>query len=152
MKTAWIAALVALTAAGPALARPAPAAPVAEAPPARAKGLVFALTTGLEDPMQAVAALRHARVVLTEGGAERATVVISGRATVYLLPGYTMPADLQTELDAAKQAGVRVVVCEHALGRFGVPVEHAATMVEVVPKAILEIAALVAQGHEVLNY
>jgi intracellular sulfur oxidation DsrE/DsrF family protein len=149
MKTWMI--LLAAFAAAPAFAKPA-AAPTPVATPARLPGLVFALSTGLEDGMKMTTAFRQARVALAEGAVDRSTVVISGRAAVIFLPGFTLPADLAAEMKSAKEAGVRVVVCEHSLGRFGIPTEHAATMAEVVPRAIVEIATLAAAGHEVLSF
>lgn len=146
------AALLLATATSAVAVAKTPAPPPVAAEPARAHGLVFALTTGPEDMMRMSSPFRQARMVMEQHASDRATIVISGRAAVLLLPGYTMPAELKTEFEAAKAAGVRIVACEHSLGRFGIPVEHARTLVEVVPAAILEIARLVGEGDEVLNY
>ena len=115
-------------------------------------GLVFALRTGLEDEIALESAFRHAKVVKESGTVSEVTIVVYGRAIVVFDPGVTLPADLKTSFEGARSAGVRIVACETALRKYGIPTDEAARSADVVPQGIVEIARLVASGQEVLSY
>ena len=142
-----------LLAAGPvAGAKPLPAAPaVAEA---RADaGLVFALTTGLDDVGTMTSAFRHAQVVQESGAVDSVTVIVYGRAIVVFDPAVTaVPAEVRTVMASARASGVRIVACETALEKYGITKETAASQAETVPQGIVEVARLAGLGHEVLTY
>ncbi len=115
-------------------------------------GLVFALRTGPEDVTAMSSAFRHARVAKEAGHVGDVTVIVYGRAAVVFDPTFALPAEVRDNLKGARDAGVRIVACETALNKHGIPVEAARLSAEVVPQGIVEITRLVAAGHEVLSY
>lgn len=143
-------AIFALALASPALAaKPAPAPTVVPAAP---PGLVFAARTGLEDVQELTAAFRHARIAKETGVLSQVTVVVYGRAIVVFDPDVKLPSDLATAIADARTAGVRLVACETALDKYGIPKESLVGKAETVPSGIGEIARLVAAGDEVMSY
>lgn len=135
-----------------ALAAPPPPAPPAAPAPAAARGLVFVLTTGVEDPMALGNAFRHARVAKESGHLAEITVVVYARGIQVFDTSIEATAAAHKELEAARAAGVRVVACENAISKWGIPREVVAAQAELVPQGIVEVARLVAAGHEVLSY
>lgn len=120
--------------------------------PVPAAGLVIALTTGVEDGSMFASAFRHARVAKQSGLLPEITVIVYGRAILVVDPAVKAADDARKELVAAREAGVRIVVCANSLEKYGIDPAVVAPYGEVVPSAIEEIAALVARGHEVMNY
>lgn len=153
MRVSTMILLPLLLAAGPAVA----AKPVAAAPAAtearEEAGLVFVLTTGLEDVGTMTSAFRHAQTVKESGAVDSVTVIVYGRAIVVFDTAVTaVPAEVRTVMANARASGVRIVACETALEKFGISKETAATQAETVPQGIVEVARLVRLGHEVLTY
>lgn len=115
-------------------------------------GLVFALRTGPEDVTALESAFRHARAVKESGVLSDVTVIVYGRAIVVFDPNVTLPGEIRTNLEGARSAGVHILACDTALRKYGISPEDAARSADVVPQGIVEIARLVAAGHEVLSY
>jgi len=146
-------ALLAWFVSNPGLAAPksVPAPPPAVVP-APAAGLVIALTTGTDDASMYASAFRHARIAKQAGLLPELTVVVYGRAILVVDPAVKAAAEARKELVAAKEAGVRIVVCANSLEKYGIDPAVVVPYGEVVPSAIEEITRLVARGHEVMNY
>ncbi len=132
-------------------AAPPKSAPV-EAAPAAVKGLVFVVTVGLEDGMNLSSAFRHARVVKESGLLPEVTVVVYGRGIQVFDTGISAADGARKELDEARAAGVRIVACENSISKWGIPREVVSARAELVPAGVVEVARLVAAGHEVLSY
>jgi uncharacterized membrane protein YedE/YeeE/intracellular sulfur oxidation DsrE/DsrF family protein len=115
-------------------------------------GLVFALTTGPEDLGTLSSAFRHAKTARDSGVIEQVTVIVYGRAIVVFDPDVALPAEVRSLVSEARAAGVRIVACETALAKHGISPQAAAESAELVPQGIVEVARLVARGHEVLTY
>lgn len=143
-------ALATLLAAVPdAAAKPAPPPVVAPAPE---PGLVFVAMTGLEDAMTLGSAFRHAANAKTKGEMADVTVLVYGRAILSFDPDAPVSPDIRTAMADARAAGVRVVACEVALQRFGIPVDAAKAFGDTVPNAMVELAGLVKGGDAVVTY
>lgn len=138
--------------AGPALAAPPKPPPVPAAPVPAAKGLVFVATTGLEDPMTLGNTFRHAKIVKESGVLGEVTVVVYARAIQVFDPAIALGDAPRKDLEDARAAGVRIVACENAIGKWGIAKEVVAERAETVPQGVVEVARLVAAGHEVLTY
>lgn len=136
---------------------PAPASargPAATAAPAREHtGLVFVANTGLEDIGTLSSSLRHAAAAKKSGHLDAVVWMVFGRAIVLLDPDVgAVPDGLKADLRAAQEAGVEIVACANALGKYGIDPARLDPGIRVVPNAMDELARLVADGYAVLRY
>lgn len=130
-----------------------PATTTAEVQPKPQGRLVFAVHTGPEDLATLSSVMRQIKAAKESGFLSEVAIIFYGRSVPLFDPNSkVMPDDLRARLAEARQLGVRVMVCGHALERYGVTVEEASAYGEVVPAAIVELSKMVAEGWEVLSY
>ena len=127
------------------------AAGVAHAAP-HAK-LVLVAISGPEDVQRMTAPFRHAAVLKKSGKVADVAVVVYGRAVAALdTRAAGIPDETRKQIDAAKQAGVHIYVCEHSLTQAGIAADAVAPAAERVPQGIVKIAELVGDGFVPMQY
>ncbi|MFY0567927.1 DsrE family protein [Archangium lansingense] len=121
--------------------------------PARQGKLVFVSTTGLEDLGTLSSSLRHAKAAKESGYLSDVVWLTYGRAIVVLDPTVkAVPESIRKEAQDAKDAGVRLVACGNALGKFDIDPKKLQPQVEVVDNGVAELSRLVAEGYQVIRY
>jgi intracellular sulfur oxidation DsrE/DsrF family protein len=116
-----------------------------------AKMLLIAMS-GLEDTHRLTAPFRHAALLKKTGKAEVA-VVVFGRAVVAMSKDMKSVSEAtRAAIKEARDAGVHLYVCEHALEQAGIPREAVIAEAELVPQRIVKIADLVAEGYSPIQY
>ena len=132
------------------LALPLAARATGEAPKAK---LLFVTTTGLEDVGTLSSSFRHAVAATKSKHVEDVVWIGYGRAIVAFDPTVeAVPASVREQAKAALASGVKLKVCAQALRKYGIDPEKVEPKAEVVANAIDEVARLVAQGYQVINY
>jgi len=133
-----------------------PLAALADEPaeaPARKGKLVFVAMTGLEDIGTLSSSFRHAIAAKKSGHLSDVVWISWGRAVVSLDPTVkAVPESVREQARLAKEAGVRLVACGQALGKYDIDPKTTTPRVEVVSNGVTELAKLVAEGYEVLRY
>lgn len=121
--------------------------------PARQGRLVFVSTTGLEDIGTLSSSFRHAKAAKESGYLSDVVWLSYGRAVVALDPTVkAVPEGVRKEAQAAKDAGVRLVACGHALAKFDIDPKKLQPQAEVVDNGVAELSRLVAEGYQVIRY
>jgi len=132
------------------LALPLTAHAAGEAPKAK---LLFVSTTGLEDLGTLSSSFRHAIAATRSQHVEDVVWIGYGRAIVAFDPTVeAVPASVREQAQAALTSGVKLKVCAEALRKYGIDPKKIEPKAEVVANAIDEVARLVAQGYQVINY
>lgn len=135
-----------------ALASTAFAKEPAPAPTPKGK-LVFVAMTGAEDIGTLSSGFRHATAAKRSGYLEDVVWLSWGRAVVALDPTVSaVPAEVRTNADEARKAGVRLVACGQALRKWGIDPATLSPKAEVVPNGVDELARLVSLGYQVIRY
>lgn len=131
----------------------APATALAKETP-KAKGkLVFVATTGLEDIGTLSSSFRHAKTAKESGYLSDVVWLAYGRAVVALDPTVqAVPAEVRKQAQEAKDAGVKLVACGHALKKYGIDPKHLQPQATVVDQGVVELSRLVAEGYQVIRY
>jgi intracellular sulfur oxidation DsrE/DsrF family protein len=126
----------------------------ADAPPAQPKAkLLFVTTTRLEDIGTLSSSFRHALAATKSEHVSDVVWIGYGRAIVALDPTVSaVPDSVRQHAAAAKAGGVRLVACAQALKKYDIDPAKLQPKAEVVANAIGEVARLVAQGYQVINY
>lgn len=136
------------------LALPVAASATEPAAKAEPKGkLAFVAMTGLEDIGTLSSSFRHAVAAKKSGHLSDVVWISWGRAVVALDPTVkAVPESVREQARLAQEAGVRLVACGQALGKYDIDPKATVPKVEVVPNGVTELARLVAEGYEVLRY
>lgn len=126
---------------------------MAENPPAPKGRLVFVAMTGPEDLATLSSSFRHATAAMKSGRLEEVVWLAWGRAVLALDPTVSAIApEVREQARAARDAGVRLVVCGQALKKWGIAPDRLELSAEVVPNGVDELARLVSAGYEVIRY
>jgi intracellular sulfur oxidation DsrE/DsrF family protein len=127
------------------------AGPLAHAAP-KAKLALVALS-GIEDVHRMTAPFRHAAILKRSGKVADVVVVVYGRAVAALnTRAAGVPEDTRKQIEAARQAGVHIYVCEHSLAQMGIAADAVSPAAERVPQGIVKIAELVEDGYTPMQY
>jgi len=121
--------------------------------PTEKRTLVFALTTGLEDPQAMQMAFRHARVAADQHTLGEVVVLVYSRGVQSLDAGAARPPGVAKLAQEAMAAGVKVLVCAHSMQMGDVPAERLDPKpTQIVPQAIVALVGYVAKGAAVVRY
>jgi uncharacterized protein len=129
-----------------------PSGPQGQQPQQKGK-LVFVAMTGMEDIVTLASSFRHAAMARQSGHLEEVVWLAWGRAVGSLNPKVAaLPEEVRKHAAAAKAAGVRMVVCGHALRQYGIDPAALQPQVEVVEGGVVELSRLVAEGYQIIRY
>jgi intracellular sulfur oxidation DsrE/DsrF family protein len=115
--------------------------------------LVLVAMSGTEDSHRMTAPFRHAAILKKSGKVADVAVVVYGRAVAALnTHAAGISEETRKQIEAAKQAGVHIYVCEHSLAQAGIAADAVAPEAERVPQGIVKIAELVGEGYTPMQY
>lgn len=128
-------------------------APRSEAPRSE-RALLFVLTTGPEDMQTMSSVFRHAAAAARTGRLREVALLVYGRGVLaFNADAAARPPELVRSIRAAMQAGVRIMVCAHALQSQGLSREHLDPgPTEIVPNAIETLVDYAARDAVVVRY
>lgn len=159
MRALFLTMMIAITGCAPGIAqaqRLRTAEPAASLPgaPRSNRALVFVSTTGLEDLQTVSSVFRHAQTAAEQGRLSEVVVLVYGRGIeAFDGDNARRPDSLVQSIRAAMGAGVRVLLCAHAMQQMGIPSERLDPMpTEVVPNAIATLVDYVAADAAVVRY
>ena len=116
--------------------------------------MVFVLTTGLEDLQSVNMAIKQSGVAHKSGFLDETVLLVYGRSVqAFSRDIKAKPPQVAKAIEEAKEAGVRILVCQVALKQFGIPEDRLESGVsEIVPNAIETLAELVSKGYQIIKY
>lgn len=124
-----------------------------DAPPAKKGKLLIAARTGVEDVQELTASFHLAQVAAESGHLEKVVWIGYGRSVLAFDPNVkAVPDGVRKAMKDAQAAGVELVVCNTALGKYGIDPAKIEPKAKVVPKGMAEIARLISEGYEVMSY